>query len=66
MIQEFNSKQESQLKNYNSHKVNLKDFEEFGIREEDFSNIFESKPVYTLAEFGNYLYGDFSEILTLI
>ena len=37
-------------------KVDLANFEEFGIKEQEFSEIFKFEPVYTLAQFGNYLY----------
>ena len=36
-------------------------FEEFGIREKEFSEIIKYEPVYTIAQFGKYLYA--SEIL---
>ncbi len=46
-------------------KVDLKNFEEYGIKEQEFSKLFKSEPVYTLTKFGKFLYGDFSEVLTL-
>ena len=39
--------------------------EDFGIKEQEFSKIFKSEPIYTPAQFGKYFYGDLSEILTL-
>jgi hypothetical protein len=39
--------------------------EEFGIKEQEFSEFFKYEPIYTLAQFGKILYGDLSQILTL-
>ncbi len=39
--------------------------EEFGIKEQEFSEFFKYEPIYTLTKFGKFLYGDFSYILTL-
>jgi hypothetical protein len=46
-------------------KVDLENFEDFGIKEQEFSELFKYEPIYTLAQFGKFLYGDPSEILTL-
>ena len=40
----------------------MENVEEFGIKEEEFSKIVKFKPIYTLAWFGNFLYG--SQILS--
>ena len=37
-------------------KNSLVNFEEFGIKEKEFSEIFKYDPVYTLSQFGNFLY----------
>ena len=46
----------SESQKINSLKVDLANFEEFGIKEQEFSEIFKHKPVYTLFRFGKYLY----------
>jgi hypothetical protein len=46
-------------------KAYLKDIEEFGIKEQEFTEIFKNEPIYTLTDFGKFKYGDLSEILTL-
>ncbi len=46
-------------------KVDLENFEDFGIKEQEFSELFKSEPIYTLTKFGKFLYGDLSEVLTL-
>ena len=43
-------------------KVDLENFEEFGIKEQEFSELFKSEPIYTLAQFGKFLHG--SQILS--
>ena len=45
----------SALEKVNSLKVDLANLEEFGIKEEEFSQIFKTKPVFTLTEFGDFL-----------
>ena len=40
----------------------MANFEENGIKEKEFNEIFNFEPICTLAEFGDYLYG--SKILT--
>ena len=45
-------------------KVHLENFEEFGIKEQEFSELFKYEPIYNLAQFGKFLNGDPSEILT--
>ncbi len=42
-------------------KVDLENFEDFGIKEQEFSELFKYEPIYTLAQFGKFLYG--SQIL---
>ena len=34
----------------------MSNFEEFGIKEQEFSELFKYEPVYTLSHFGNYFY----------
>ena len=46
----------SESQKINSLKVDLANFEEFGIKEQEFSEIFKNEPVYTLSQFGKYLY----------
>ena len=47
-------------------KYSLENIEEFGIKEQEFSEILKFEPIYTLAQFGNYLHhGDASGIFTL-
>ena len=46
-------------------KVELENFEDFGIKEQEFSELFKYEPIYNLAQFGKFLHGDPSEILTL-
>ena len=48
----------------NSLKGDLANFEELGIKDEQFTQIFKYDPIYTLSKFGKFLYGDFSYILT--
>ena len=43
-----------------SLKNDLANFEEFGIKEQEFSQIFKTKPLYTIAQLGKFLYGDLS------
>ena len=38
-------------------KVDLANFEEFGIKEKEFSEVFKYEPIYTLVQFGKFLYG---------
>ena len=64
-MQKFNSPSELAIQKVNSLKVDLANFEEFGIKEQEFSQIFKFEPIYTLSQFGKFLYGDLSEILTL-
>ena len=46
-------------------KDDLANFEEFGIKEQEFSKIFKTDPIYTLSQFVKFLYPyDLSEILT--
>jgi hypothetical protein len=45
-------------------KVDLENFEEFGIKEQEFSELFKYEPIYTLTQFGKFLYGIFNAILT--
>ena len=51
------------LKN-NSLKSDLANFEEFGIKEKEFSELFKYEPIYYVAQYGKFLFGDPSEILT--
>ena len=53
------------MKKVNAWKVDLANFEEFGIKEEEFSKLFNYEPIYNIAQFGKFLHGDPSEILTL-
>ncbi len=46
-------------------KIDLENFEEFGIKEQKFSELFKYEPIYNLAQFGKFLHGDPSDILTL-
>ena len=43
---------EENLEKYNSLKIDLANFEEFGINEEEFKKFFKSQPVYSLAQLG--------------
>ncbi len=43
-------------------KADLENFEEFGIKEKEFTEFFKYEPIYTLAQFGKFLYG--SQILS--
>ena len=38
----------------------MKNFEEFGIEEEEFSGLLKSSPINTLEQYGKFLYGDLS------
>ena len=53
------------MKKVNAWKVDLANFEEFGIKEQEFSELFKYEPIYNLTQFGKFLHGDPSEILTL-
>ena len=46
-------------------KDDLTNLEEFGIKEQEFSELCKSEPIYTLDQVGKFLFGDLSEILTL-
>jgi hypothetical protein len=46
-------------------KVDLENLEEFGIKEQEFFELFKYEPTYNLSRFGKFLHGDPSEILTL-
>ena len=54
---------EENLEKVNSLKIDLANFEEFGINEEEFKKFFKSQPVYSLAQLGEYSY-DYSKILS--
>ena len=42
-------------------KVDLETYEDNGIKEQEFSELFKYEPIYTLPQFGKFLYG--SQIL---
>jgi hypothetical protein len=39
----------------NAWKNDLANFEDFGIKEQEFSQLFKYEPIYTLAQFGKFL-----------
>ncbi len=53
------------MKKVNVWKVDLTNIEEYGIKVSEFSELFKYVPIYNLAQFGKFLHGDPSEILTL-
>ena len=55
-MREFNLAKDSVSQKVNSLKNDLANFEEFGIKEKEFSELLNYEPVYTLSQFGQYLY----------
>ena len=50
----------------NSLIADLANFEEYGIKEQEFSQLTKSSPIYTITQFGKFFnQDDLSEILTL-
>ena len=42
----------------------MANFDELGIKEQEFSENFKSEPIYSVAQFGKFLIGELSEILS--